>query len=82
MTALLRVYVNARPVEAPAGGTALDAIRALDAALAESVAAGQRVITDSRGLPVPAGTRLKLGHIFRVVHARADAMAGETAPPA
>ncbi|MFN8583215.1 MAG: hypothetical protein U0163_19835 [Gemmatimonadaceae bacterium] len=73
MTASLRVYVNSRPVEAPEGGTVLDAVRALDPSLAEQVAAGARVVTDSRGLPLDASTPLVVGSIFRVIHARSAA---------
>jgi len=49
MTDSVRVYVNAHPVDVPAGGTALDAVRALDPAIADQVILGTRAITDSRG---------------------------------
>ena len=71
MTETVRVYVNARPVNAPGGGSALDAVRAHDAALADQVAQGSRTITDSRGIPIDSSTALTTGSIFRVVHARA-----------
>ncbi|MEP7346057.1 MAG: hypothetical protein ABI877_12350 [Gemmatimonadaceae bacterium] len=70
MTDSVRVYVNARPVDAPADGTALDAVRAFDPAMAEQVTKGARAITDSRGIPIDASTVLATGAIFRVVHAR------------
>lgn len=70
MTDTVRVYVNARPVEAPVGGTALDAVRALDPAIADHVAQGASAITDSRGIPIDGSTALTTGAIFRVVRAR------------
>ena len=66
----MRVYVNAAPVDAPEGGTALDAIRLFDADAADAVAAGTTLITDSRGLPAPADSPLHGGAIFRLVPAR------------
>lgn len=66
----VRVYVNATPVDVPAGATALDAVRRHDAALADQIAAGARLITDSRGLPAPADSPVHGGAIFRVVPAR------------
>jgi hypothetical protein len=66
----VRVYVNGRGVDAPSGGTALDAVRLLDAALAEEVSSGSRALTDSRGLPVAADAALFHGAIFRVVRGR------------
>jgi hypothetical protein len=66
----VRVYVNGRGIDAPAGGSALDAVRLADPELAERIAAGARGLTDSRGLPVPAQAALYEGAIFRVVSAR------------
>ncbi|MCC7055585.1 MAG: hypothetical protein IT355_20105 [Gemmatimonadaceae bacterium] len=63
----VRVFVNARGYDVPAGATALDAIRAADAAEADAVAAGTRLIADSRGLPVPPGTAAYGGVIYRTV---------------
>jgi len=77
MTDTVRVYVNARPVEAPSGGTALDAVRALDATIADQVSYGASAITDSRGIPIDASTPLITGAIYRVVRAR---QAGADAP--
>lgn len=73
MTDSVRVYVNAHPVEAPANGSALDAVRAFDPVVADHVVLGLRAITDSRGLPIDASTALSTGAIFRVVHVRAAA---------
>ena len=67
----MSVFVNAAPVDAPEGATALDCVRVWSAEEAEGVAAGRRVITDSRGLPAEAGTPAYAGAIYRVVSARA-----------
>ena len=67
----VRVYVNGRGVDIPAGGTALDAVRALDAAGAIELVAGRRVLTDSRGLPADPSAPVHGGAIFRLVSARA-----------
>jgi hypothetical protein len=67
----VRVYVNGRGVDADAGGTVLDAVRAVDPALAADVASGRRALTDSRGLPVGAEAGLYHGAIYRVVGGRA-----------
>jgi hypothetical protein len=69
----LRVYVNERGLDVPAGATALDAVRAFDAAEAERYAAGTRGLTDSRGLPVPPTAAAHGGAIYRLVSARAAA---------
>jgi hypothetical protein len=65
------VFVNARAVQVPATATALDAVRAFDAAAGDAFAAGTRGVTDSRGLPVPASSPVHGGAIFRLVSARA-----------
>lgn len=66
----MRVFVNAHPLDVPAGATALDAVRALDAAAASAVEEGREVITDSRGLPADPATPLQAGAIFRLVPRR------------
>jgi hypothetical protein len=76
----IRVYVNAAPVDAPPGATALDAVRLWNDSAADDVAAGRRAVTDSRGLPVAPETPLHGGAIFRLVAVRgraADADAAE-----
>jgi hypothetical protein len=76
----LRAFVNERGVSVPRGATALDAVRAFDAlgptALAAGVAAGARVIVDSRGLPVDAAAPAHGGAIYRVLAARRAAAPG------
>lgn len=79
MSATVRVYVNGRGVDAPASGSPVDAVRVADPALADAIAAGDRLITDSRGLPVESGMTLYNGAIFRVVANRQRAAAGEDA---
>lgn len=66
----LRVYVDAKPVDAPQSATVIDAIEIADASLASSVRAGESTVTDSRGLPIGSDTPLHGGAIFRVIPVR------------
>jgi hypothetical protein len=66
----MRVYVNAIALDLPDGSTALDAVRAWNAAAADAVAAGEKVLADSRGLPAAPDAPLFAGAIFRVLPAR------------
>jgi hypothetical protein len=59
--------VNARGYDVPAGASALDAVQAADAAEADAVRGGTRIITDSRGLPVPPEMPAYGGVIYRIV---------------
>lgn len=70
-TKMVRVFVNAIGVDVPAGSTALEAVRAWDAAAAEQVIGGNRLITDSRGLPIDATAPMSAGSIVRLVANRA-----------
>ena len=70
MTDSIRVYVNGRGVDVPAGATAIDAVRASDSSAAEQVVAGQRALTDSRGLPLGPSEVLTAGSIVRIVSGR------------
>jgi hypothetical protein len=79
MTDSIRVFVNARGFDVPAGASALDAVRVADAAEGDAVAAGARIITDSRGLPVTPDTPAYGGAIYRLVANRDRQQAGETA---
>jgi len=63
----LRVFVNGKGYDAPAGGTALDAVALHASGDADSVRAGTLLVTDSRGLPVPVNTPLVAGAVFRLV---------------
>ena len=49
---LMTAFVNGATVSIARGASALDAVRAHDAAVADAVVAGDRAMTDSRGLPV------------------------------
>jgi hypothetical protein len=77
----LRVFVNGTGVDVPAGASVLDAVRRWSADEAAAVASGERVITDSRGLPVAADLRVSAGSIFRLVPARRARSAGRDAAP-
>lgn len=67
----VRVFVNARGYDVAAQATAVDAVRASDAAEADAVLAGTRQITDSRGLPVAPDAAVYAGVIYRTVSNRA-----------
>jgi len=69
-TETVRIFVNAAAVDVPAGSSVLDAIRRWSEQEATAVARGDRVITDSRGLPVSEEVRVSAGSIFRLVPAR------------
>lgn len=66
----IRVFVNATPVDADTGMTALDCVRRWRAEEADAVTAGRRVITDSRGLPIAADAAAHAGSIYRTVSSR------------
>jgi hypothetical protein len=63
----VRIFVNAAGVDVPAGASVLDAIRQWNADEAAAVTRGDRVITDSRGLPIASDIRVSAGSIFRVI---------------
>ncbi|HEU4990238.1 MAG TPA: hypothetical protein VFT41_10685 [Gemmatimonadaceae bacterium] len=80
MSGAMRVFVNAAGVDVPRGATAADAVRAWQAAEADAVSAGTRLITDSRGLPIDGATPLQAGAILRTISNRgADAGDAESA---
>ena len=62
----LRVYVNSAPVDIPAGATAVDAVATWDAAVGVQVRAGERAITDSRGILTPNDGVAYAGAIYRI----------------
>lgn len=66
----LRVFIDARGVDVPPGATAIDAVRAYDPAIADAVRGGQKILTDSRGLPVDPSVALESGAIFRLITKR------------
>jgi len=63
----VRVFVNAVPVDVTRGATALECVRSWKSDEAQAVAAGARVITDSRGLPVDPSTTAAAGSIYRTI---------------
>jgi len=67
---MIRVFVNASGIDVAPGSTALDAVRAWNAAAAEEVAGGRRLITDSRGLPLDGSAPMSAGSILRLVAVR------------
>lgn len=77
MTDMIRAYVNGRGVDVPAGAKAIDAVRAWDEAAADQVIAGERALTDSRGLPLEPDTLLTAGSIVRLVSGRRRGAAAE-----
>jgi hypothetical protein len=70
--ATVRVYVNGHGVDAPTTGSAVDAVRAWDATVAEEISAGRRALADSRGLPIAPTAAVFNGLILRVVSNRAS----------
>ena len=77
MSATVRVYVNGRGVDAPSEGSALDAVRLLDGEAADDVMSGERIITDSRGLPVRGDSAVFGGAIFRIISNRSRTRVGD-----
>lgn len=67
MTDTVRVFVNGRGYDAPAGGTAVDAVAVHSSADADKVRSGTLLVTDSRGLPVSADSPLHNGALFRLI---------------
>ncbi|HTK47415.1 MAG TPA: hypothetical protein VL328_05465 [Gemmatimonadaceae bacterium] len=80
MSPTVRVFVNGVGYDAPAGGTALDAVALHRADDAAAVRAGTLLVTDSRGLPIDALTPLVDGAVFRLVPNRARDLADPAAP--
>lgn len=78
MTGTVRVFVNGNGYDATAGSTALDAVALHAAADAERVRAGALLVTDSRGLPIPADAPLFNGAVLRLIPNRER----DTADPA
>ncbi len=64
------VFVNSVRVTVSSGATVLDAVRAWNEQEASAFAVGDRVVTDSRGLPTALDTPVHGGAIFRIQPAR------------
>ena len=73
MTETVRIYINSRGIDVPASATALEAVRTWNADEASAISSGDRMITDSRGLPADPGSAVHNGAVFRIVRARAVA---------
>jgi hypothetical protein len=73
----MRIFINSSGLDVPAGSSALDAVRVFDTAAAAEVEAGDRIITDSRGLPIDATTAMSAGSILRLIPKRARAAADD-----
>jgi hypothetical protein len=67
MSDTVRVFVDGRGLDAPAGATALDAVAARSPADADAVRAGRVLITDSRGLAISPDTALFNGAVLRLI---------------
>lgn len=67
MSETVRVFVNGVGLDAPAGGTAIDAVAVHSVADAAGVRNGSLLVTDSRGLPVPADSPIFNGALFRLI---------------
>jgi len=70
VTDTIRVYLNGKGVDVPAGATALSAVSVWDRDAGEALRAGRTMLTDSRGLPADAQAPVRTGAIFRVVPVR------------
>jgi len=70
MVGVIRIFVNAKPVDAQPQDTVIDAITRWDAGMADSLRTGARALADSRGIVAPLDTPVHGGAIFRVVSAR------------
>ena len=70
MSDKVRVYVNATPLDVEPGTTAIDAVAAYNESDAALVRAGEKRLTDSRGLAITPNAPVHNGAIFRIVRAR------------
>ena len=70
MSDTVRVYINAKPVDVAIDATALDAVETWDASQAAAIRSGERILTDSRGIPTTADALVHNGAIFRILRAR------------
>lgn len=66
----VRVFVNAASVMVPAGSSILDAVRRWNESEAAAVEDGEKMVTDSRGLPIDVDQRVSAGSIFRLLPVR------------
>src|SRR5262249_58821524 len=76
MTDVIRVFVNERAIDVPAGAAAGTAVELLDADLGAAVKQGQAYVTDGRGIRLPVEATLAAGAILRVVRPAAQRASG------
>ena len=67
MSGTVRVFVNERGVDAPAGSTVSEVVTAFDPAFAEQLTSGRATVTDGRGIALPLDSPVQGGAILRVV---------------
>lgn len=77
MSDAIRAYVNGKGVDVAPNATAIDAVRVWDPAVAAQVIAGERALTDSRGLPLAPDAPITGGSIMRIVSNRRRGADGE-----
>jgi hypothetical protein len=65
------VFVDGTGLDAPAGGSVLDAVVQHRPGAGAGVRDGRLIVTDSRGLPVPPDAALYNGAVLRLVPNRA-----------
>jgi hypothetical protein len=70
MSDTVRIYINAKPVDVAATASAIEAVEQWDSTQAAAIRSGERMITDSRGIPTTADAPVHNGAIFRIVRAR------------
>jgi hypothetical protein len=70
MTDTVRIYINAKQVDVAATATAIEAVEQWDSTQAAAIRNGERMITDSRGIPTTTEAPVHNGAIFRIVRAR------------
>ena len=70
MSEPVRIYFDGTGVDAPPGSSVLDALGIARPGEAASVRAGEKQITDSRGLPADPNAVIYNGAIFRLIRAR------------
>lgn len=73
MSDSVRVYINAKPVDVDSTFTALQAVEAWNPTQAAAIRSGERMITDSRGIPARNDAPVHNGAIFRIVRTRQSA---------
>lgn len=74
----VRIYIDASPVDADRGSQLIDALASTSPAKAEQVRTGEKIFTDSRGLPAAPESAVYAGAIYRLVHARAPVQSPPT----